>query len=120
MSYVIFSLVFVMVTFQTVVSEGNLQVGNQTPISGKDKEGFSQLNDSIKQFADQLEQRVEQVERSLNEVKKEILSCSFINDTVKQINESKIVSEVSEVMKELLVPILNCYHEVNLGKYECT
>ena len=86
MSYVIYSLVFVMVTFQTVVSEGNLQVGNQTPLSGNDEEGFSQLNGSIQQLADQ-------VERSLNEAKKEILSCSCINDTVKQVNESKISSK---------------------------
>ena len=121
MSYVIYSLVFVMVTFQIVVSEGNLQAGNQTPLSGKDKEGFSQLNDSIQQLSDLLEQRVQQIERSLNEARKEILS---INDTVKQVNESEIlkqeiVSEVSEVMKELLVPILNCNLEVNLGKSQC-
>ena len=124
MSYVIYSFVFVMVTFQIVIGEGNLQVGNQTPLFGKDKEGFSQLNDSIQQLSDLLEQRVEQVERSLNEAKKEILSCSCINDTVKQVNESEIlkqeiVSEVSEVMKELLAPILHCHLEVNLGKYEC-
>ena len=112
MSYAIYSLVFVMVTFQTVVSEGNLQVGNQT---GKDKEGFSQLNDSIRELADLLEQKVQQVERSLNEAKKEILSCPCINNTFKQ----EIVSEVSEVMKELLAPILHCHLEVNLGKYEC-
>ena len=55
----------------------------------------------------------------LNEAKKEILSFSCINDTVKQVNESKIISEVSEVMKELLVPILNCNLEVNLGKSQC-
>ena len=119
MSYVIYSLVFVMVTFQTVVSEGNLQASNQTPLFGKDKEGFSQLNNSIQQLADLLEQRVQQVERSLNEAKKEILSCSCINDTAKQVNESKIVSEVSEVMKELLVPILNCNLEADLGKSQC-
>ena len=124
MSYVIYSLMFVMVTFQTVVSEGNLP-DNQTPLFGKDKEGFSQLNDSIQQLSDLLEQRVQQVERSLNEAKKEILSCSCINDTVKQVNESEIlkqeiVSEVSEVMKELLAPILHCHLEIiNLGKYEC-
>ena len=120
----IYSLVFVMATFQTVVSEGNLQVGNQTPLFGKDKEGFSQLNDSIQELADLLEQRVHQVETTLtqflNETKKEILSSSCKDeDTVKQVNESKIVSEVSEVMKELLAPILHCHLEVNLGKYEC-
>ena len=109
-----YSLVFVMMTFQTVVIECNLQVGNQT---GKDKEGFSQLNDSIQKLADLLEQKVQQVERSFNEAKKEILSCSCINDTVKPVNESEIlkqeiVSEVSEVMKELLV-------KVNLGKSDC-
>ena len=118
----IYSMVFVMVTFQTVVSEGNLQVGNQTPLFGKDKEGFSQLNDSIQQLADLLEQRVHQVETTLtqylNETKKEILSCSCNNeDSVKPVNESEIlkqeiVSEVSEVMKELLV-------KVNLGKSDC-
>ena len=122
MSCVIYSLVFVMVTFQTVVSEGNLQVGNQTPIFGKDKEGLSQLNDSIQQLADLLEQKVQQMETTLtqylNETKKEILSCSCNNeDAVKPVNESEIlkqeiVSEVSEVMKELLV-------KVNLGKSDC-
>ena len=124
MSCVIYSLVFVMVTFQIVIGEGNLQAGNQTPLFGKDKEGFSQLNDSIQQLADLLEQRVQQVETTLtqylNETKKEILSSSCKDeDTVKQVNESKIVSEVSEVMKELLAPILHCHLEINLGKYEC-
>ena len=124
MSYVNYPFVFVMVTFQTVVSEGNLQVGNQTPLFGKDKEGFSQLNSSIQQLADLLEQRVQEVETTLtqylNETKKEILSCSCKDeDTVEQINESKIVFEVSEVMKELLAPILHCHLEINLGKYEC-
>ena len=113
----IYSLVIVMVTFQTVVSEGNLQVGNQTPLFGKDKEGFSQLNDSIKQ----LEKRVQQVETKLtqylNETKKAILSCSCKDEDT--VNESKIVFEVSEVMKELLAPILHCHLEVSQGKYEC-
>ena len=118
MSYVIFSLVFVMMTFQTVVGEGNLQAGNTSLW-----EGFSQLNDSIQQLADLLEQRVQQVETTLtqylNEAKKEILSFSCINDTVKQVNESKIlkqeiISEVSEVMKEMLAPMY-----ANIGNCEC-
>ena len=142
MSYVIYSLVFVMVIFQIVVSEGNLQAGNQTPLFGKDKEGFSQLNDSIQQLSDLLEQRVQEVEtrvqqvettltQYLNETKKDILSSSCNKeDVVKQVNESKIlkqeiVSEVSEVMKEqlapilLLAPILHCHLKVDQGKYEC-
>ena len=61
----------------------------------------------------------------MNEAKREILSCSCKDEvTVKLVNESEIlkqeiVSEVSEVMKELLAPILHCHLEVNLGKYEC-